>query len=120
MPPIDPPEEPTGLKPLQLPSGVGVLPVRTLSATPVPAGVSAVHERASQLTDWPASRTRESNVPEVGVGAQMEPIDRDVGAAAVEVARQGSHLGVPKSTAWVATRLPSTKYRTSVESHSIR
>ena len=54
------------MKALQLPSGVGVLPVRTLSATPVPAGVSAVHERASQSTDWPASRTRESKVPEPG------------------------------------------------------
>ena len=88
----DRPEEPTGLKPLQLPSGVGVLPVRTLSATPVPAGVSAVHERASQLTDWPASRTRESKCPRPGRGSSASS-RRRARAPGVEVAGGRAHRG---------------------------
>ena len=56
----------TGAKALQVPSGVGVLPVRTLSATPVPVGVVAIQLSAPQSALWPASKTRETKVPEGG------------------------------------------------------
>ena len=61
-----PPEVAMGVKLLQVPSGVGVLPVRTLSATSVPAGVSSVQLSAPQSAAWPASRMRESKVPVAG------------------------------------------------------
>ena len=55
----------TEVKPLQVPSGTAVLPVRTLSATAVPVGVVAIQLSAPQSEPWPASKTRESKVPGV-------------------------------------------------------
>src|SRR5256885_435418 len=45
------------MKSVQVPSGVGVLPSRTLSARPVPDGDPAAHAASTQVTDAPASRT---------------------------------------------------------------
>ena len=65
MPGMSPPLEAIGLNALQVPSGVGVLPVRALSATPVPSGIEAFQLRAPQSALWPApaSKTRDSKVP---------------------------------------------------------
>ena len=52
------------MKSVQVPSGVAVLPVRTLSARLVPAGSPAVHVASTQVADPPASRTRDRKVPE--------------------------------------------------------
>ena len=117
---MSPPLAAIGVKPLQLPSGVGVLPVRTLSATPVPPGVSAV-----QTSGAPVDRLAGVEDPRIErargrIGAQVEPVDRDVGAAALRSLAPGRIWVAPKLAAWVATRLPSTKNRTSVASHSIR
>ena len=45
---MSPPLEAIGLKELQVPSGVGVLPVRTLSATRVPDGAAEFQVSAPQ------------------------------------------------------------------------
>ena len=68
VPGMSPPLDPIGAKSLQLPSGVGVFPVRTLIARSVPDGVAELQVSAPQLTLWPApaSKTRESNVLEAG------------------------------------------------------
>ena len=65
---MSPPEVAIGVKALQVPSGIGVSPVRTLIAIPVPNGVAEFQVSAPQLTLWPApaSKTRESKVPEAG------------------------------------------------------
>src|SRR5262249_41181866 len=53
----------TSTKSLQLASGVGVLPVRTLIATVVPAGVKLVHWIVAHETGVCAFCTRDRNVP---------------------------------------------------------
>ena len=62
------PELPSGMKLLQLASGVGVSPSRTLTAKLVPAGIAADHVASNQVTGAPASRTRDRNVPEATYG----------------------------------------------------
>src|SRR5262245_19960721 len=57
------PPAPTGVNAVQVASGVGVLPVRTLIATLVPAGVLAFHWMLCQSTGLLASNTRDRNVP---------------------------------------------------------
>ena len=56
------PEAVTGVKAVQVPSGVGVLPVRTWISMSVPGGVSSLQLRAPQSAWLPASKTREVNV----------------------------------------------------------
>ena len=65
---MSPPEEAIGVKALQVPSGVGVSPVRTLIAIPVPEGIAEFQLSAPQSAIWPApaSKTLESKVPEPG------------------------------------------------------
>ena len=63
---MSPPLVAIGVKALQVPSGLAVLPVRTLSATPVPAGVAAFQLSEPQSAPWPASKTRESKLPDAG------------------------------------------------------
>ena len=55
-----------GVKALQVPSGVGVSPVRTLICTLVFGGAFAFQLSAPQSAAWPASKTRERKVPEAG------------------------------------------------------
>src|SRR5262249_14824716 len=57
-----------GANAVHVPSGVGALPVRTLIATLVPAGVAAVHWILFQSTGLPASKTRDRNVPFAAYG----------------------------------------------------
>src|SRR5580765_2210566 len=57
------PDEATLAYAVQVPSGTGVSPRRTSSATLVPAGVVALHDSVPQDTADPASKTRETNVP---------------------------------------------------------
>ena len=76
----------TGTNGLQVPSGVGVLPVRTPIASVVLAGVSAVQLILCQLTATPASNTRETNDPALAYGDSPDPVDDDGAAEGVEVA----------------------------------
>ena len=63
LPPgIGSPDAAIVLKPLHVPSGVGLLPVRTLMTMFVAAGVSLVQVMLFHATGCPASNTRESNV----------------------------------------------------------
>ena len=63
---MSPPLALIGVNELQLPSGVGVLPVRTLRTTEVPEGVLAIQDSGPQSALWPASRTREVKLPAPG------------------------------------------------------
>jgi hypothetical protein len=58
------PELPIGVNALQVLSGSGVLPPRTLIPRLVPAGVLLVHDAAPQFTVVVASKIRERNVPD--------------------------------------------------------
>src|SRR5262245_10575827 len=60
---VNGPLEAIGAKAVHVVSGVGVLPVRMLIATLVPAGVAAFHWMLCQSTGLPASKTRDMNVP---------------------------------------------------------
>src|SRR5437773_2546772 len=62
------PDAESGTKPVQLASGVALLPMRTLNARLVPAGVLPVHEAVPQLTCDPPSKTREVMLPERAYG----------------------------------------------------
>jgi hypothetical protein len=53
----------TALNALQLPSGTGVVPLRTLSVKVVPPGTLAVQLALVQLAAPPASSTREVKLP---------------------------------------------------------
>ena len=108
-----------GLNELQLASGVGVLPVRTLSATPVPGGVAEVHARAPQSAPSPASRTRESKLPDPGYGLIRSQSTESSPPPGLKSLLSGRMLSA-NATVWVATGVPSTKNRTSPASHSIR
>src|SRR5437868_14443544 len=74
------PELARGIKLLQLASGVGVSPTRTLSARLVPDGTSADHAASNQPTGAPASRTRDKKLPEATYGG-VSHIQSTVSAA---------------------------------------
>src|ERR1700730_14503118 len=57
---------------LHEPSGVDVLPVRTLIARLVPAGVTLVHPMLCQVTIDMASNTRDSNAPDATYGGLIQ------------------------------------------------
>ncbi len=63
---MSPPRGGIGVNALQLPSGVGVSPVRTLICRLVPGGALAFQLSAPQSAAWPASKTREMKVPAAG------------------------------------------------------
>src|SRR3954467_1046263 len=63
LPAIAAPEYGTELNAVQVPSGTGVLPRRTLTVTAVPDGRSAVQVAAPSVAVVPASKTRDTNVP---------------------------------------------------------
>ena len=56
------------MNPLHVPSGVALLPVRTLITTLVPVGVSLVQVALSHVTGLPASNTLESKLHEAEYG----------------------------------------------------
>src|SRR5207302_8793480 len=62
-PVMDPPDAAIGVNDVQLASGTCVSPMRTLSATLVPAGTSADHAMCPQFEAAPGSNTRDRNVP---------------------------------------------------------
>jgi hypothetical protein len=65
MPEIDTPELESEVKAVQVPSGTGVFPNRTLIPIPVPAGVVLVHDAVPQLAIAPASKIRDVKVADV-------------------------------------------------------
>ena len=100
-----------GAKALQLPSGVGVSPVRTLSCDAGPGrrvGVPAERAPVGTLAGA-ASKTRESKAPERRIGAQIRSQSTaSSGPPAVKSLAATHWSGGPKVPVWVATRLPST------------
>ena len=104
---MSPPLAEIGVNELQLPSGVGVLPVRTLSTTEVRRGVGGPRQR-SPVGALAGVEDARGEAPRARIGAHVQPVDRDLGAAAVEVAGDWPIWVEPKFAAWVATRLPST------------
>ena len=119
IPGIDPPLD-RAEKPVQVWSGVGVSPVRTPIPMLVPAGVVCVQEIVPQETLCPASKTRESKVPEgiygliriQSITARPPPTLRSLARAPIVVA--------PNEMVWVATAPPSTKYATVEPFQSMR
>src|SRR5437867_12146630 len=106
--PIAAPELTSGVKAVQVPSGVGVLPVRTLSAKPVPAGSPAVHAASTQETDPPASSTWDTKVPEAAYGlSRIQSIVMAPPPTLASLAIGRSELVT--ATLWEATCVPSTK-----------
>lgn len=99
-------------------SGVGVSPVRTESATLVPAGVPASHESAPQATREPASRTREVKVPEDAYGVTRSQSTLSVPPRTVK-SLVAAFIN-PERVASVATTLPSIQYVKPVVRQSIR
>src|SRR5882762_1059512 len=69
--PIAAPELASVLKRVHDPSGVGVLPVRTLITRLVAAVVSAFQVAVSQFTVWPASNTRDLKAHGVAYGLSL-------------------------------------------------
>src|SRR5215510_10445427 len=61
--PVKGPGTVTGVNAVHEPSGVGVLPVRTLMVRLVPAGLKSCHVTVFQFTGACASKTRETNDP---------------------------------------------------------
>jgi hypothetical protein len=103
------PGDNTGTNPLHVLSGVAVSPVRTPSASVVPAGTSAVQLMLSQLTPLEASNTRERNAPELAYGVvrtqstTMSPLKTLKSLAAM------GRICPLIAAAWVAIGTPSMK-----------
>ena len=98
----------SGAKLVQLPSGVGVSPVRTLSAMPVPAGDAAVQLSPFQLTVWVPSKTREVKVPEPGYGLIRSQSTLTVPASPLNRSLARGRICTAMLAVWVATSEPST------------
>ena len=76
---MSPPLAATGVKALQLPSGVGVLPVRTLSATPVPRGGLGVQPSGAPVGLLAGVEDPRVEAARARIGAHPQPVDRDLG-----------------------------------------
>jgi hypothetical protein len=117
--PIVPPEVEIGVKPLQLAAGAGEFDALTLSATLVPDGVFAVHDRVPHVAVRPASKTREMNVPVAAYGvSRIQSI-----AMLPPPVLKSLAIGIivpAMATACVATTFPSTEYVMLLAPQSIR
>src|SRR5262245_13366960 len=113
------PELATGMKPVHVPSGVGVLPIRTLRAPLVPVGVVAVHVRLPQATGALASMTRDVNVPVAAYGV-MRIQSTCTAPPPTFMSLISGFMLLVMAIACEATCVPSMKYVTLVEVQSIR
>jgi len=117
--PIVPPDVEIGVKPAQLVAGVGELDALTLSATLVPVGVRAVHDTAPHAAAWPASKTREMNVPDAEYGVSR--IQSTAMPPPPVLKSLAIGIIVPAiATACVATTLPSIEYTIELAVQSMR
>src|SRR5215831_3677067 len=101
------PDEATLAYAVQVPSGVGVSPRRTSSATLVPAGVVALHDSVPHDTVAPASNTRETNVPGETYGVMRIQSITTVPPPANRSLAAG-RIGPATASAAVCTSAPST------------
>ena len=120
---IKPPDEPIVVNPVHEPSGVGVLPVRTAMATPVPVGRPADHVRLYQFTTAPASNTRDVNTPDAGYGlsrCQSSSSTNELAGGSSKSLAASICIGPVIARMCRATWVPSMKYTTSLAFQSIR
>ena len=109
----------TGKKLLQVPSGFGVLPRRTLSVIPVPAGRVCVQSSVPHATFSPASKMRESKLPDAANGLRRSQSTVNAGAPTAKSLTTG-RMAAAIETEVVWTELPSMKKVTLEARHSIR
>ncbi len=109
----------TGKKLLQVPSGVGVLPSRTLRVVPVPAGSVCVQPSEPHATFWPASKMRESKLPDAANGLSRSQSTVSAGPPGLASLTTG-RMDAPIETEEVWTELPSMKNVTLEARHSTR
>src|SRR6478672_6843760 len=93
-------------KEVQVPSGVGVLPKRTLRASVVPAGVAVTDDADAQTVGVPASRMRDVKVPAVVYGAMRTEETRSTSPPGLKSENAG-RIGSGIDWAWLATSVPS-------------
>src|SRR5207244_3591453 len=103
----------------QLVAGVGEFDALTLRATLVPDGVRAVHDNAPHAAIWPASNTREMNVPDAAYGVSRIQSTETLPPPVLKSLAIG--IIVPAiAVACVATTLPSIEYTTELGFQSMR
>jgi hypothetical protein len=117
--PTEDPEDASGVKLDHVASGVGTLPVRTLTAWVVPDGTSAFHVAVPHPVTDPASKTRDVNVPEVAYGVNRIQFTETFPPPKAKSLMSGRICGVI-TTAWEATCWPSMKYVAPLDVHSMR
>src|SRR4051812_20051620 len=98
----------TGANAVQVPSGVGLSPVRKLSVRLVPVGVVVAHWIVRQLTDDCASNTRDRNVPDAAYGVMRIQSTNTVPPNGVKSLAATGRISAETVTLWVATSAPST------------
>src|SRR4051812_10189338 len=96
----------SGTQSLQVLSGVGVLPSRTLSVRDVLAGVALFHEAVPQGTGVPASKTLDKYVPDV---ALIRSQSTDTPPFPTSKSLTAGRIAVVMETSWWATCWPSMK-----------
>ena len=118
--PIAAPEAAIGVNAVQLASGVGVDPVRTLIEMAVPAGVSANHDMFAHVVFAPVPKTRDVNVPLAAYGVMRIQLIEMVAPPGAPSLAIGSMGVVKPLTAWEANWTPSTQNVTAEPVQSIR
>src|SRR5215212_3455251 len=107
------------MKSLQVESGLGVAPVRSLKARLVPAGTVASHSSVDQRAFAFAARTRDRKTAGVAYGVTWTQSTTSLFPSTVKSLATG-RLGPATETACVATRLPSIQYPTELAAQSMR
>src|SRR4051812_32422696 len=108
------------MKSVQVASGVGVLPIRTLIARLVSAGTEAAHVASTQVAGAPGSRTRDRNVPEGVYGGDSHIQSTDSVPAPTARSLATGRIESVTAREWDATCTPSTEYLMSVDVQSMR
>src|SRR3954447_5032494 len=97
-----------GAKALHVASGTGVLPVRRLMTTPVPAGAFAVHCMLCQSTTADASKMRDTKVPAFAYDDIRIQSTNTVPPNGLKSLAATGRIGPATVSAWVTTSAPST------------
>src|SRR2546430_10579911 len=113
------PDAASALNALHVASGTGVLPVRTLIASAVPAGMLLDHAADPHAACDPALNVRDVNVPELAYGLSRIQSTVNTLPSAVSSLTSG-RSGVVTVIVCVATTTPSIAYVTMVGSQSIQ
>ena len=105
--PTEAPGDARGLKLDHVASGVGVLPVRTLTTWSSPRDIGVPRDGAPAVTE-PASKTRDVNVPELAYGLSRIQFTETFPPPESKSLMRG-RIGVAIATACDATCWPSMK-----------